>query len=94
MRCCFNPKFLLAAAVLVGGTWLVAPQAALPVAAVLIALSCPVSMFLAMRQPQGHSCAAPNDPDDDSSGRDPKHDEQIQALRGEIEDLRGHREKT
>ncbi len=92
MRCCFNPKLLLAAAVLVGGTWLIAPQAALPVAAVLVALSCPVSMFLAMRHPQGHSCEASDT--DDSSDRDPKHDEQIQALRTEIQDLRDHREKT
>ncbi len=93
MRCCFNPKFLLAAAVLVAGTWLAAPQAALPVAAVLIALSCPVSMFLTMRQPQGHSCATPDDADD-SSDRDPEIDEHIRTLRSEIEDLRCKHEKT
>lgn len=93
MRCCFNPKFLLAAAVIVSGTWFLAPQAALPVAAVLIALSCPVSMFLAMRQTQGHSCATPDDADD-TSERDPKLDEQIRTLRTEIQDLRGKREQT
>ncbi len=92
MRCCFNPKFLIAAAVLAGGTWFIAPNLALPVAVVLLGLSCPVSMFLAMRQSQGGSCAAPST--EDFSGRDPKRDEQIRALRAEIEDLRGQREKA
>ncbi|WP_157405313.1 hypothetical protein [Actinopolyspora halophila] len=93
MRCCFNPKFLIVATALVAGTWLLFPQAALPVAAVLIGLSCPVSMFLAARRSQGGSCTTPNDADD-SSEHEPKLDERIRTLRNEIERLREHREKT
>ena len=92
MRCCFSPKYLLAAAVITAGVWLVAPQAALPAGVVLIALSCPISMFLAMRKPQGAFSTETGS--NNSTERDPQLDEQIRALRTEIEDLRGQREKA
>lgn len=83
MNCCFNPKLLLAAGAIAVGIFFVAPNAALPVAVALIAFACPVSMFLAMRRSQrGDSYAT------DTSGRDPKIDEQTHALRTEIEQLR------
>lgn len=91
VRCCFNWRFLLVAAVMAGGTWLITPQAALPVAVLLIALSCPASMLLAMRR-RGHGCRAPKA--DDAENPAPETEDRIRSLRAEIEDLRRRRENT
>jgi hypothetical protein len=90
MRCCLNPKFLIAAGLIAGATWFVAPNAALPVAVVLVALSCPISMFLSLRRPQnGGSCSIPGAGKSLArSRRLPRRDEEIRSLRAEIEELR------
>lgn len=90
MRCCFPPKFLLAAAAAVATTWFVVPGTALSVAVVLLALTCPVSTFATLRENRRAGTGIVRHDLGTSSDREPDLDEQIQALRTEIEELRDH----
>ncbi|MFC7339888.1 hypothetical protein [Saccharopolyspora griseoalba] len=89
LRCCANPKYLVGAAAVVGALAFAEPGLALPAAVALIASSCPVSMLLAMRGARSR-CSPPRD-DEALERGEPRHDEQIRALRVEIAQLREQR---